>query len=202
MAARIFLGFRQFECLQDLISGCLSICETLQTRRVLRKFIMTKVAVTSASRQDQVVVRHRHLLPVSVANNDTLLIFIYPSYFPHDYCRVLLIPKDAADWRRNLTGRQYRGCHLVKQWLKQVVIGTVDQDYFRGCLPQSFGGGQSSETAAHDNHPWQLMCHDIQSSDVSSSASMVIQRRQHGVGQRDEAIVSSLDGTSTRSNRT
>jgi hypothetical protein len=33
--------------------------------------------------------------------------------------------------------------------LKQAVIGTVNQDYFRGCLPQSLGGGQSSETAAH-----------------------------------------------------
>ena len=64
--------------------------------------------------------------------------------------RVFVIPKNAADWGPNLTGRQYRGCHLVKQWLKQVVIGTVDQDYFRGCFPQSFGGGQSSETAAHD----------------------------------------------------
>jgi hypothetical protein len=52
MAARIFFSFRQFERLQDLVSGCLSICETLQTRCVLRKFIMTKVAVTSASRQD------------------------------------------------------------------------------------------------------------------------------------------------------
>jgi hypothetical protein len=52
--------------------------------------------------------------------------------------------------------------------LKQVVIGTVDQDYFRGCLPQSFGGGQSSETTPHDHYMWQLMCHGLQSSGVSS----------------------------------
>jgi len=46
------------------------------------------------------------------------------------------------------------------------VIGTVDQGYFRGCLPQSLGGGQSSETAAHDHHMWRLMCHGLQSSGV------------------------------------
>src|SRR5262249_31308570 len=125
------------------------------------------------SRQDQRVVGNRRVLPVGVANNDALLILLYPCHLTHDYFRVLLIPKDIADWRRNLTGRQYRGCHLVKQRLKQVVIRTVDQDYFRGCLPQSFRGGQSSETAAHDHHLWPLICHG-----------------------------SSLDGTCARLNRT
>jgi hypothetical protein len=50
--------------------------------------------------------------------------------------------------------------------LKQVVIGTVDQDYFRGCLSQRFGSGQSSETAAYDHHIWRLICHGLQSSGV------------------------------------
>src|SRR5262249_50786331 len=50
MARGIFFRFRQFEGLQDLVSGCLRIRQALQTRRVLREFVMTEVAVTRTSR--------------------------------------------------------------------------------------------------------------------------------------------------------
>ena len=52
MPGGIFLGLCRFERLQDLVSGCLGIRQTLQSRCVLRKFIVTEVAVTSARRQD------------------------------------------------------------------------------------------------------------------------------------------------------
>src|SRR5262245_30648121 len=112
------------------------------------------------------VVGDLYIPPVGVANDNALLILVYPCHLTHEYCRVLLIPKDVADWCRNLTACQYRGCHLVKQRLKQMVIGTVDQGYFPVCLPQSFGGKQASETAADDHYMWRLMCHDLQSSGV------------------------------------
>jgi hypothetical protein len=65
-----------------------------------------------------------------------------------------------------LTGGQNRRRHLVEQGLKQVVIRAIDQDDFRGRVLESLGGGQSSETADHDYYMWQLMCHDLQCSDV------------------------------------
>jgi hypothetical protein len=62
-----------------------------------------------------------------------------------------VIPKNAADRRRNLTGRKNGSRDLVKQRLKHVVIGTVDQIYFRGRLSQCFGGCQSCEAPADDD---------------------------------------------------
>lgn len=64
-----FLSCQQ---LQNLVSGCLSIGETLQTRRVFRKFFMAEVAVTHASRQNQIVVGNLYVLPVRVAKYDAL----------------------------------------------------------------------------------------------------------------------------------
>jgi hypothetical protein len=46
---------------------------------------------------------------------------------------------------------------VVKQRLKQMVIGTVDQEYVRGCLSERFGGCQSREAPADDDD--SRFCH-------------------------------------------
>src|SRR5260370_24098214 len=44
MPVGILLSLCRFERLQDFVSGCFNIRDTLQTRCVLRKFIVTEVA--------------------------------------------------------------------------------------------------------------------------------------------------------------
>jgi hypothetical protein len=58
-------------------------------------------------------------------------VFVYVHNFTEDHRRILLLPKDVADRRAYLPGRQHRGRHLVEQRLKQVMIHAVSQDDFR-----------------------------------------------------------------------
>src|SRR5215469_6937397 len=97
------------------------------------------------------IVRNRYVLPIRVTDKDAFLSFVHSCYFPQDHRGVLLVPKDAADWSRNLTRRQRGRRHLVQQRLKQVVVGTVYQDDFRRCASKCLGGGQSPKTPTDDD---------------------------------------------------
>src|ERR1700691_2983629 len=35
-----------------------------------------------------------------------------------------------------------------------MVVGAVDQDHLRGCLPESLGSGKAAKTSSDDNDPW------------------------------------------------
>src|SRR5215472_1893646 len=97
------------------------------------------------------IVSDRYVLPICVTDKDALLSFVHSRDFPQNHCGVLLIPKNVADWSRNLIWRKYRSCNLVKQRLKQVVIGAVDQNDFRRRVSKCLGGGQSPEAPTNDD---------------------------------------------------
>jgi len=69
-----------------------------------------------------------------------------------------------TDWRRDVTRRQRRCRYLIEEWLKQEVIGSIDQNDLNRPIPQAFRRGQSAEPAAHDHNPRQFsLCHSLSS---------------------------------------
>src|ERR1700734_3989287 len=102
---------------------------------------MAKVTVRRAGRQNQIVIRNRDVLPVGVTHKDALLVFVYSRDFTQNHDGVPLLTEYSADGSRNLARRQHRSCHLVEQWLKQVVVSAIDQNNFSGRVLQSLGGG-------------------------------------------------------------
>src|SRR5580704_14354448 len=142
----------QFKRMQDLVSSSHSIRDALHARGKLPKLVMAEVAVCSTRGEDEVVIRERNIAAVSVSCIYTLLFLVYPRHLAHDNQSIPLISKDPTDRRSNLTGGEHCCRHLIEQWLKQVVVGAVDQDHLRRCLPEGLRGSQSSKTAANDDY--------------------------------------------------
>ena len=63
----------------------------------------------------------------------------------------------AGFWAR----RQNRGRHLVKQRLKNVVIGAVNQNDFRGTPAESLGSRQAAKAPTDNNNTWHIFIHSF-----------------------------------------
>jgi hypothetical protein len=48
---------------------------------------------------------------------------------------------------------------LIKQRLKEVMIGAVNQEDLDGRPTEGFGSGQSAKTSAHNNNTRQMFVH-------------------------------------------
>ena len=99
---------------------------------MLRKFIVSKIAVSRACREDQVIIGKRDTLTVRAAGKDQFLIFVHTNDFSEQYDCIPLPVQNFADGRRDLSGRQHGCGNLVEQRLEQVVIGAVDQNDLHG----------------------------------------------------------------------
>src|SRR5215813_4049215 len=150
MTARVFFGLGEFEGLQNLVACCHGVRKALQSWRELFKFVPAEVAVGGAGGQDQIIVGDRHILPIGVTNRHALLILIHSSDLAQEHGRVLLFPENPTDRKANLTGSQNRRRHLVEQWLKQVVIRTIDHDNLSAHLTESLGDCQSPKPCANN----------------------------------------------------
>src|SRR6266498_4365238 len=185
MSSRILFGLCLFEGLQDLVTAGHGICEALQPRCVLGEFIVTKITVSSARGQDQIIVCNGCPLAVCVADKHVLPFLIHPCDFSQDHCSVPLFPNNLADWPSNLAGREHRGRHLVEQWLKQVVVGSVNQDHLRRCLLESLRGSQPAKAPTDNDDSWygHLLLNLLQSAatDVCSRGGIVLLARRPSI---------------------
>ena len=75
------------------------------------------------------------------------------SDFGQHHRQVLLLTGELPDRRRDFGRREDRGCHLIQQWLENVVITPVDQKHFGIALPQRPRRGHAAKTATdyHDS---------------------------------------------------
>src|ERR1700686_1119184 len=176
MAARVFFGLRLFERLQDLVSDRHGVCKTLQSRRELFEFVVAEVTVSNAGRQDEVIVWETNPFAICVAHEDILLILVHSGDFSENDGCIPLLAQDSADRGSNLTWCQYRRCHLIKQRLKEVVVGPVDHNNFGRGISQSPGGGQPAETAADDHDSW--LWHDLSHPTRSAASEKPTNLRQ------------------------
>jgi hypothetical protein len=62
--------------------------------------------------------------------------------------RIAPAAEDAADRHRDIRGRETRRRNLVKQWLKQVVVPSIDERYAHRRVGQSLRRGEPAEAGA------------------------------------------------------
>src|SRR5882672_11977896 len=119
--------------------------------RIFLELVVAKVAVSCPCRQNQVIVGNRDSLPVSITDEHALLMFVHTDDFSQDHNSVLLVSEDPANWRPNLAGGQDRCRHLIKQWLKQVVVGAINQNDLRWSISECFSGRQPAKPSTDNN---------------------------------------------------
>ncbi len=83
---------------------------------------MPKIAVSHARRDDQVIVPQRAILQLHL-----LCLEIESHHLALQHAGVLLPLEHVAQRRTNVCRRQTTGRHLIQQWLKQVVVLSIDQ---------------------------------------------------------------------------
>ena len=152
MLSWVFLGLGLLERSQNLIPYGDSIGEALDPWSKFFEFGMSKIAVSDAGCQNKIIIRLDDTDPVqSVKSNDALFL-IDVCDFSKQHSYVLLVTKNFADWRRNLSRRQDRCRHLIEKRLKQMVIGAVDESNFGWRTLKRFGSGQTAETSTNDDY--------------------------------------------------
>src|SRR5260370_32185330 len=96
-----------------------------------------------------------NIFPVGVTQEDVLLIFVDSRDLAKDHRSVLLPSKNSSDRRSDLTRCQDRCRHLIKQRLKQVMIGAVDQNDARWSISKRLGRCQPSKSCPdNDDLRW------------------------------------------------
>ena len=117
---------------------------------------MPEVVVTSTGCDDKVVVANGrttgkdNLLFPSVNSND----------IRHDDLSVLLIFENRPDRCRNLGRRQTTRGNLIKEWLKEVVVGPVDESDLNRYFLERAGCGKATKAATDDDDFWSG-CRDV-----------------------------------------
>jgi hypothetical protein len=92
-----------------------------------------------------------HIHAIRIANQHEPFVFVNARHLSKEYGCIPLLPHNSAEGRPNLTRCENRSRHLVKEWLKQVMIRTIDENDSRRRALQGLDGCQSTEAAA-DNH--------------------------------------------------
>ena len=108
---------------------------------------MTEVGVGCPGGDDQKVVFECLLL-----RDEFLLFQVKTDYFFKQHFNVGVASQYRADGRRYFAGREAGGSDLVEQRLEGVVVFSVNDCDLNGEMSDPSGGGQASETGAHDYH--------------------------------------------------
>src|SRR5215831_14265760 len=102
MKLRILFGFGPFKSLKHLVSNSNRISQAFDSRRELFKFVVSEITVSRTGRENEVIVRHRHVLAIYVVYKNAALGFIHVGDLAHDHGCVLLSPQNSADWGTDL----------------------------------------------------------------------------------------------------
>ena len=110
--------------------------------------VVAEIGVLSAGCDDQVVKRNaspiRHNLPAGGINSRNLR---------QDDIHIVLATKDAANRRRDISGRERCRRHLIEQGLEEVVVVLIDNGHAERGAGKLFGGRKASKAGSNDDHP-------------------------------------------------
>src|ERR1700758_455766 len=140
MPARILLCFGLLEGFQDLIPNRNRISQRFQPRCITLEFVVAKVAVLRARSQNERIIGKRYSLPIDITNKDLSSLLVHPRNLSHYDGYIALVTQYASDRGRDLTGTEHGRCNLIQERLKQVVVGTINQDNAHRGVPKSLSG--------------------------------------------------------------
>ena len=141
------LSLGKFEGEENAAADFERVFNRLQTGRQWFPLLVTKVRMSGSGGDDQKVVIE-HLL----FRDDFLLFQVEIDDFFKQHFNVGVASQYPADGCRYFAGRQAGGRDLVEQRLEGVVIFPVNDCDLNGEAGDPAGGGQASETGAHDHH--------------------------------------------------
>src|SRR4029077_8756757 len=129
------------------------IGQGLQAWSKLFKFVVSEITGTNTGRENEVVVRHRHMLAIRVVYKNAALRLIHAGDLAHDHRRILVSSQYLAEWRTHLRRREYCGRYLIKKRRKNRMVRPVNENDVDRPLPKGFGRSQTTKTAADDHYP-------------------------------------------------
>src|SRR6266404_4421472 len=141
------LTLGQFEGQENATSDFERIFDRLETGGQRLPLFVTEVGVGCPGGDDQKVVIE-HLL----FRDDFLLFQVEIEDFFKQHLNVGVASQYPADGRRYFAGREAGGRDLVEQRLEGVMIFPVNDCDLNGEAGDAAGGGEASETGAHDHH--------------------------------------------------
>ena len=128
------------------------ILETLQTGCEFFPFLVPKVGVARASRDDQVVIMNLALPRPHDTRYD-----IDGLHFGENHLNVFVFSKNTAHRAGNVRRREGSGRDLIKERLKEVIVGAIDDRHVHWFVGQVFGRLEAAE-AGTDNHDVRAGC--------------------------------------------
>ena len=131
MKAGVFLRLRLFESLEDFIPDSDCIRHGFQSGRKFFKLTVSKVAVAYTGCQNEVIIGQRYPFSIGSVYKYAPPLLVHTPRLSQEHCGVSLVLQNSADRRGNLAGCQDGDGHLIEQWLKQMVVGAVEQRYVR-----------------------------------------------------------------------
>src|SRR4051794_12020172 len=105
MKMDILFSLGLLERAQNLVSNTDGIGHAFQSRSELLKFVVSEITVSRTGRENEVVVRHRHLLAIRIVHKHAPPRLIYPGHLAHDHRRILVSSQYFPDWRTHLRRR-------------------------------------------------------------------------------------------------
>ena len=117
---------------------------------------MAKIVVLYAASKNQVIVRD-----VAEIGNDGFVLNINTFHDPLEDGDVLIVGQHVSERCGNIALSQSGHSHLIKEWLKQVIVFSVDEvDLDIGFISQNPGGIEPCKSAAYNYNPlFHFQCH-------------------------------------------
>lgn len=133
---------------ENASSNLQCVLQTLKTRGVLFPFVMSEIGMSSAGREDEIVVGYG-----SVGQGQIVRREIDGNGFREQDTRILLSAQDGTDGVRNISGGKGSRRDLIEQRLKEMMIATIDQRYLNILAAQSLRRIEPTESTANDYNP-------------------------------------------------
>src|SRR6478736_6658652 len=149
----IFFGLSLLEGAEDFVSNTDGIGQGLQARSKLFKFVVSEITGTNTSRQNKVIVRHRHIFAICVVYKNAALRLIHTGDLAHDHRCIFMSSQYLAEWRTHLRRREYCRRYLIKKRRKNRMVRSIDENDFDRRFAKGFGRSQTTKTAADNHHP-------------------------------------------------
>src|SRR4029077_3172429 len=99
-------GLGLLEGAEDFVSNTDSIGQGLQARSKLFKFVVSEITGTNTGGENEVIVRHRHMLAICVVYKNAALRLIHARDLAHDHRRIFVSSQHFAEWRTHLRRRE------------------------------------------------------------------------------------------------
>src|SRR5262245_23954139 len=155
---------------QDAATDARRVLDAFQSWRKFRPFVVTEVGMRRTRCDDEVVVGYFAILCLN-----HFLFRVDTPHFLHQYGGVALGTQNVTDRPGNVSRRQSRGGHLIKQRLEAMMIVPVDDDYIGCCTPERLSCFKPAKAGPDDHNSGLRRWHD------TSAIGVLIQcRLMHG----------------------